>query len=94
VDARVTAVQALGAAMFAAFARNSGENPAEHFDRNAAEQWMAQALEECGVADMVAVLSMVRMLRQLGGMMPGSRDVVLATVDAADAALARAGGGK
>jgi hypothetical protein len=88
----VSAVDALGVAMFAAYARNGGNNPAEHFDRNAAEQWMAQALEECGVADMVAVLSMVRMLRQLGGMMHGSRDVVLATAEAADAALARVGG--
>ncbi|WP_447896794.1 hypothetical protein [Stenotrophomonas acidaminiphila] len=37
----------LAVAMFEAFARNSGNSPSDHFDRNAAEQWMQQALDEC-----------------------------------------------
>ncbi|TDB26822.1 hypothetical protein ATCM_03700 [Stenotrophomonas sp. ATCM1_4] len=37
----------LAAAMFEAFARNSGNSASDHFDRNAAEQWMQQALDEC-----------------------------------------------
>lgn len=34
------------------------------------------------------ILRMVGMLRQLGGLLPGSREVVMAVVEAADAALA------
>ncbi len=37
----------LAVALFEAFARNGGNSPADHFDRNAAEQWMQQALDEC-----------------------------------------------
>jgi len=37
----------LAVALFEAFARNGGNRPNDHFDRNAAEQWMQQALDEC-----------------------------------------------
>ena len=37
----------LAVALFEAFARHGGNSPADHFDRNAAEQWMQQALDEC-----------------------------------------------
>lgn len=43
----------IASAVFAAYARNSGNNPDEHHDRNAAEQWMAQALGECGVYELI-----------------------------------------
>jgi len=46
-------VDVLAVALFEAYARNGGNNPNEHFDRNAAEQWMAQALGECGVAGLI-----------------------------------------
>lgn len=40
------------------------------------------------VEQMAGALAAVRMLRQLGGMMHGSREVVLIACDAADEALA------
>jgi hypothetical protein len=42
--------------------------------------------------DLLAVARMATMLRQLGGMLPGSREIVQALVEAADAAIAKAGG--
>lgn len=44
------------------------------------------------VAEAIAALRTVQMLRQLGGLMPGSREVVMVAVDAADAALAKCHG--
>ena len=44
---------ALGKAVFEAFSRNGGNPPECHFDRNAAEQWMAEALQEVGVSDLI-----------------------------------------
>jgi hypothetical protein len=46
----------LAVALFEAYSRNCGHNPDEHFDRNAAEQWMTQALEECGVPELLQVV--------------------------------------
>jgi hypothetical protein len=43
----------LAVALFEAYSRNCGNPPDCHYDRNAAEQWMAQALDECGVAEMI-----------------------------------------
>ncbi len=43
----------LAVALFEAYSRASGNPPDAHFDRNAAEQWMAQALEEVGVAELI-----------------------------------------
>ena len=40
--------------------------------------------------DLLAACRMVVMLRQLGGMLPGSRDVVQAIVEAAQAAIGKA----
>lgn len=45
----------LARAVFEAYSRNGGNPPDAHFDRNAAEQWMAQALEEVGVAELIEV---------------------------------------
>ena len=42
--------------------------------------------------DLLVVCRMVVMLRQLGGMLPGARDVVQAIVEAAQAAIAKAEG--
>jgi len=42
--------------------------------------------------DLLAACRMVVMLRQLGGMLPGSRDVVQAIVEAAQAAIVKAEG--
>ena len=42
--------------------------------------------------DLLAALRMVGMLRSLGGMLPGSHEVVQTVVDAADAAIAKATG--
>jgi hypothetical protein len=44
-------------------------------------------MAEAEVEALRSALRMVGMLRQLGGMMPGSREVVQAVIDAADAAL-------
>lgn len=42
-------VDSLAKAVFEAYSRNSGNPPECHRDRNAAEQWMTQALEEIGI---------------------------------------------
>lgn len=42
-----TALSELAKKLFEAYSRNSGNPPDCHHDRNAAEQWMAQAMEEC-----------------------------------------------
>lgn len=43
-------------------------------------------------AELLSACRMALMLRQLGGMMPGSREVVMSVVEAAEAALAKATG--
>ncbi len=43
----------LAVALFEAYSRNGGNPPDAHFDRNAAEQWMQQALVEVGVAELI-----------------------------------------
>ena len=50
-------VDVLAVALFEAYSRNSGNPPDCHYDRNAAEQLMAQALNECGVAKLIEALS-------------------------------------
>lgn len=49
----MSGVDVLAVDLFEAYSRNSGNPPDTHFDRNAAEQWMAQALVECGVAALI-----------------------------------------
>lgn len=46
-------VDVLAAKMFDAYAINSGYNPAEHFNRDAGNQWMGMALVECGIAHLI-----------------------------------------
>jgi hypothetical protein len=46
-------VDVLAVALFEAYSRNSGNPPDCHYDRNAAEQWMEQALLEVGVAELI-----------------------------------------
>lgn len=58
-------VDVLSVAMFEAYARNGGHSPDDHYDRIAGEQWMAQALDECGVTELVEVCR--RELGQLNG---------------------------
>lgn len=53
----MSGVDVLATAVFAAYSRNSGNPPECHFDRNAAEQWMAQALKECGVVELIEAVS-------------------------------------
>lgn len=53
----MSGVDVLAAAIFAAYSRNSGNPPEAHFDRSAAEQWMAQALTEYGVAELIEAAS-------------------------------------
>lgn len=45
-------------------------------------------------AELLAACRMATMLRQLGGMLPGAREIVQSVVDAADAAIAMATGAK
>lgn len=45
-----TELSELAKKLFEAYSRNSGNPPDCHHDRNAAEQWMGQAMEECGLA--------------------------------------------
>ncbi|GAB3054304.1 hypothetical protein [Stenotrophomonas tumulicola] len=39
--------------VFEEYSRAGGNPPDAHFDRNAAEQWMAHALEFAGVAELI-----------------------------------------
>lgn len=59
-------MSALAIALFEAYSRNCGHNPDEHFDRNAAEQWMAQSIEEVGVAELIEAVSNARRLAREG----------------------------
>lgn len=47
-------MSALAIALFEAYSRNSGNPPHCHRDRIAAEQWMEQALDECGLTELIA----------------------------------------
>ena len=47
-------VQSLARRMCEAYARNSGNNLRNHFDTVAAVAWMAMALMETGVAELIA----------------------------------------
>lgn len=47
------AVAALARKVFEEYSRAGGNPPDAHFDRNAAEQWMAHALEFAGVAELI-----------------------------------------
>ncbi|MCD9096158.1 hypothetical protein [Luteimonas fraxinea] len=49
----MSGIHVLAIALFEAYSRNSGNPPDAHFERRAAEQWMAQALEECGVSKLI-----------------------------------------
>lgn len=49
----MSGVESLSISLFEAYSRNSGNPPDAHFNRAAAEQWMAQALIECGVAELI-----------------------------------------
>ena len=53
MNAQAQRVEVLAKALFAAYSQNSGNPPEFHRDRRAAEQWMGQALVECGVADLI-----------------------------------------
>lgn len=46
-------VAALARKVFEEYSRAGGNPPDAHFDRNAAEQWMAHALEFSGVAELI-----------------------------------------
>jgi len=46
-------VAALARKVFEEYSRAGGNPPDAHFDRNAAEQWMAHALEFAGVAELI-----------------------------------------
>lgn len=49
-------VAALARKVFEEYSRAGGNPPDAHFDRNAAEQWMAHALEFAGVAKLIYAL--------------------------------------
>lgn len=89
----------LASALFAAYARNSGNNPEEHFDRDAAEQWMAQALGECGVYELIeAGNRVIAAFRAIGNNKAPATPAALRidaeqAILALDAALARVQGG-
>lgn len=62
------AVVVLARKVFEEYSRASGNPPDAHFDRNAAEQWMAHALEFAGVAALVDALTEAH----YGGLMVGA----------------------
>lgn len=49
-------IAALARKVFEEYSRAGGNTPEAHFDRNAAEQWMAHALEFAGVAELIEAL--------------------------------------
>lgn len=49
-------VAALARKVFEEYSRAGGNPPDAHFDRNAAEQWMAHALEFAGVAELIEAM--------------------------------------
>ena len=53
----------------------------------------ANAAVMAAAPELLAAARTVSMLRQLGGLLPGAREVVMAAVEAADAAIAKATGG-
>lgn len=53
-------VAALARKVFEEYSRAGGNPPDAHFDRNAAEQWMAHALEFAGVAELIEALEIAR----------------------------------
>lgn len=61
-------IAALAKSVFEEYSRASGNDPDAHFDRNAAEQWMAHALEFAGVAGLIEAL----MEAHHGGLMVGA----------------------
>lgn len=46
-------IAVLARKVFDEYSRAGGNPPEAHFDRNAAEQWMAHALEFAGVAELI-----------------------------------------
>lgn len=52
-----TSVDVLARRIFEEYSRAGGNQPDAHFDRNAAEQWMAHALEFAGVAELIEAAS-------------------------------------
>jgi hypothetical protein len=81
-------VDVLAVALFETYSRNSGNPPDCHYDRNAAEQWMAQALFEVGVAELIEALKLA--VRQNSHDMQMTGD----ELRQCEAALARIGGAK
>lgn len=63
-------MESLAACLFEAYARNCGYNPNEHFDRNAAEQWMHAALVECGVVELYDAGHQLSLSEDNGGCCP------------------------
>ncbi len=57
-----------------------------------AQELAANARLIAAAPQLLAVARMATMMRQLGGMLPGSREIVQAIVDDADAAIAKATG--
>ena len=49
-------IAALARKVFEKYSRAGGNPPDAHFDRNAAEQWMAHALEFAGVAELIEAM--------------------------------------
>ena len=49
-------IAALARKVFEEYSRAGGNPPDAHFDRNAAEQWMAHALEFAGVAELIEAM--------------------------------------
>lgn len=87
-------ITALARKVFEEYSRSGGNPPDAHFDRNAAEQWMAHALEFAGVAELIEAAGKLRadvFLWRLTGNMPNLQ-MLANDEEALDAALARVKG--